>query len=99
MLIVNILQILFLLGASAIFISLLCKRVKIGPLIIILLVGFIFWPVVGFIFSVAFKNLDASAPPYAKGMNIFLASVSGAALLLIAGTVGIVVRRIVSKHW
>jgi hypothetical protein len=99
MLIVNILQILFLLGASAIFISLLCKRVKIGPLIIILLVGFIFWPVVGFIFSVAFKNLDASAPPYAKGMNIFLASVSGAALLLIAGTVGMVVRRIVSKHW
>ena len=99
MLIVNILQILFLLGASAIFISLLCKRVKIGPLIIILLISFIFWPVVGFIFSVAFKDLDASAPPYAKGMNIFLASVSGAALLLIAGTVGIVVRRIVSKHW
>ena len=99
MLIVNTLQILLLLGPSAIFISLLCKRVKIGPLIIILLIGFIFWPVVGFIFSVAFKNLDASAPPYAKGMNIFLASVSGAALSLIAGTVGMVVRRIVSKNW
>ena len=53
----------------------------------------------GFIFSVGFKDLDASAPPYAKGMNIFLASVFGAALSLIAGTVGIVVRRIVSKHW
>ena len=88
-----------MLGPSAIFISLLCKRVKIGPLNIILLIGFIFWPVVGFIFSVAFKNLDASAPPYAKGMNIFLASGSGAALSLIVGTVGMVVRRIVSKHW
>ena len=99
MLIVSTLQILLLLGPSAIFISLLSNRIKIGPLIIILLVGLIFWPVVGFIFRVAFKNLDASAPPYAKGMNIFLASVSGAALSLIAGTVGMVVRRIVSKHW
>ena len=99
MLIVNILQVLLLLGPSAIFISLLSHRVKIGPLIIILLVGLIFWPVVGFIFSVAFKDLDASAPPYAKGMNIFLASGFGAALSLIAGTVGMVVRRIVSKHW
>jgi len=99
MLTVNILQILLLLGPSAIFISLLFNRVRIGPLIIILLVGLIFWPFVGFIFSVGFKDLDASAPPYAKGMNIFLASVFGAALSLIAGTVGIVVRRIVSKHW
>jgi hypothetical protein len=99
MLIVNILQLLLLLGPSAIFISLLSNRVKIGPLIIILLVGLIFWPVVGFIFSVGFKDLDANAPPYAKGMNIFLASGVGAALSLIAGTVGMVVRRIVSKHW
>ena len=99
MLIVNILQILLLVGPSAIFISLLCNRVKIGPLIIILLVGLIFWPFVGFILSVAFKDLDASAPPYAKGTNIFLASGSGAALSLIAGTAGMVVRRIVSKHW
>jgi len=99
MLIVNILQILLLLGPSAIFISLLCNRVKIGLLIIILLVGFIFWPVVGFIFSVGFKDLDASAPTYAKGMNMFLASGLGAALSLIAGTVGTIVRRIVSKHW
>src|SRR5262245_38474923 len=99
MLIINTLQILLLLGPSAIFISLLSNRVKIGPLIIVLLVGFIFWPVVGFIFSVAFKDLDASAPPYAKGMNIFLAGGSGAALSLISGTVGMVVRRIVSKHW
>jgi len=88
-----------LLGPSAIFISLLCKRVKIGPLIIILLVGLIFWPVLGFIVSVGFKDLDVNAPPYAKGMNIFLASGVGAALSLIAGTVGMVVRRIVSKHW
>ena len=88
-----------MLGPSAIFISLLCNRIKTGPLIIILLVGLIFWPLVGFIFSVAFKDLDASAPPYAKGVNIFLASGSGAVLSLIAGTVGMVVRRIVSKHW
>jgi hypothetical protein len=86
MLIVNILQILLLLGPPAIVISLL------------LLVGLIFWPVVGFIFSVGFKDLDANAPPYAKGMNIFLASGVGAALSPIAGTVGMVVRRIVSKH-
>ena len=99
MLIVNILEILLSVGPSVIFISLLSNRVKIGPLIIILLGGLIFWPVLGFIFSVAFKNLDAGAPPYAKGMNIFLASVSGAALSLIAGTIGMVVRRIVSKHW
>ena len=99
MLIVNILQILLLLGPSTIFISLLFNRVRIGPLVIILLVGLILWPFVGFIFSVAFKNLDVSAPPYAKGMNIFLASISGAVLSLIAGTVGMVVRRIVSKHW
>jgi hypothetical protein len=99
MLVVNILQILLLLGPSAIFISLLCNRAKIGPLIIILLVGLVFWPFVGFIFSVVFKDLDASAPPYAKGMNIFFASGSGAALSLIAGTVGMVVRRIVSKQW
>ena len=99
MLIVKILQILLLLGPSAIFISLLSKRVKIGLLVIILLVGLIFWPFVGFIFSVAFKDLDTSAPPYAKGLNIFLASVAGAVLSLIAGTVGMVVRRILSKHW
>jgi len=99
MLIVKILEILLLLGPSAIFISLLSKRVKIGLLVIILLVGLILWPFVGFIFSVAFKNLDVSAPPYAKGMNIFLASVSGAVLSLIAGTVGMVVRRILTKHW
>ena len=99
MLLVYILQILLLLGPSAIFISLLCRRVKIDLLIIILLVGLIFWPVVGFIFGVAFKDLDVSAPPYAKGMNIFFASGLGAALSLVAGTVGMVVRRIVSKHW
>jgi len=93
-----LLQILLLLGPSAIFISLLSNRVKIGPLIIILLVGLIFWPVLGFIVSVGFKDLDVNAPPYAKGMNIFLASGVGAALSLIAGTVGMVVRRIVSKH-
>jgi hypothetical protein len=75
MLIVNILEILLLLGPSVIFISLLSNRIKIGPLIIILLGGLIFWPIVGFIFSVGFKNLDTSAPSYAKGMNIFLASV------------------------
>ena len=99
MLIVNILQILLLLGPSAIFISLVCNRVKIGLLIIILLVGLIFWPVAGFIFGVGFKDLDVSAPPYAKGMNMFFASCFGAAISLIAGTVGMVVRRIVSKHW
>jgi nitrate reductase gamma subunit len=99
MLIINILQILLLLGPSAIFINLLSKRVKIGSLVTIRLAGLIFWPVVGFIFSVAFKNLDVSGPPYAKGMNIFPASGSGAALSLIAGTVGMVVRRIVRKHW
>ena len=53
----------------------------------------------GLILSVAFKDLDASAPAYAKGMNVFLASGSGAALPLIAGTVGMVVRRIASRHW
>ena len=99
MLIVNILEILLLLAPSAIFISLLSNRIKIGPLIVILLVGLIFWPVVGFIFSVGLKGLDASAPSYAKGMNIFLASGFGAVLSLITGTVGIAVRRIVSKHW
>ena len=99
MLIVNVLQILLLLGPSAILISLLFNRVRFGRLIIILLVGLIFWPFVGFIFSVGLKDLDANAPSYAKGMNIFLASGFGAALSLIAGTVGIVVRRVVSKHW
>ena len=88
-----------MLSPSAIFVSLLSNRIKIGPLIIILLVGLIFWPVVGFIFSVGFKDLDANAPPYAKGMNIFLAGGFGGALSLIAGTVGMAVRRIVSKHW
>ena len=99
MLIINILQLLLLLGPSALFIILLCKKVGIGPLIIILLVGVILWPVVGFILSILLKDLDVNAPPYAKGMNIFLSSVSGAALSLIAGTVGMVVRRIASKHW
>lgn len=99
MLMVKVVEILLLLGPSAIFISLLFNRIKLGPLIIILLVGLIFWPAVGFIFSVGFKNLDASAPSYAKGMNIFLASGVGTALSLFAGTVGMVVRRIVGKHW
>ena len=98
MLIVKTLEILLLLGPAAIFISLLSKRVKIGPLILILLFGLILWPFVGFIFSVGFKDLDVNAPPYAKGMNIFFASGVGAAAL-IAGTVGMIVRRIVSKHW
>jgi len=87
-----------LLGPSAIFISLLSNRVKIG-LNYHTTGWFNFLARCGVYFSVGFKNFDANAPPYAKGMNIFLASGVGAALSLIAGTVGMVVRRIVSKHW
>jgi len=57
MLVVNILQIFLLLGPSAIFVSLLCNRIKTGPLIIILLVGLIFWPLVGLFLALLSKTL------------------------------------------